>query len=311
MIITVDRLTHAYGDRPVLRGLSFEVERGAAYGVLGPNGCGKSTLFRILATLLPPAGGDAVIDGARLSGRSSAVRRKLGVIFQSPTLDGRLSVEENLIAHGNLYGLSGRELRAGVEAQMEAFEITARRGERVSLLSGGWRRRVEIARALLHAPPVLLMDEASAGLDPGARRAMWTLLHRLREQRGLTILFTTHLMDEAENASTLLLLSEGQALAEDAPEQLKARVGGDVVVFQPAPGTDAAALAEDVSARLGRAAHAVDGEVRVETAAGHRFLAEAMEALPGRIHAAALHRPTLEDVFVNLAGRPLEAAPHA
>lgn len=305
MILTVDNLTHAYGDRPVLQGLSFDVERGAAFGILGPNGCGKSTLFRILATLLPPSGGTAVIDGAPQSGRSSAVRRKLGVIFQSSTLDGRLSVEENLIAHGHLYGISGAPLRTRVAALLEDFELAARRADRVSLLSGGLRRRVEIARALLHEPPVLLMDEASSGLDPAARRAMWAQLHRLRQERNLTILFTTHLMDEAENATRLLLMSEGRALAEDTPAALKARVGGDVVVFEPAPGLTAEDLAQTLRERFALQARALDGEARVETANGHRFLAEAMESLPGRIHAAALHRPTLEDVFVHLAGRPL------
>lgn len=309
MILRVDNLRHSFGDREVLRGLSFQVERGAAYGILGPNGCGKSTLFRILATLLPPAGGTAEIDGAPLGGRTSAVRRKLGVIFQSSTLDGRLSVEENLAAHGNLYGLSGSPLRRRIQAQLAAFQLDERRAERVSLLSGGWRRRVEIARALLHEPPVLLMDEASSGLDPAARRALWSILHQLRAERSLTILFTTHLMDEAENASTLLLMSEGRALAEAPPDTLKAQVGGDVVMFDPAPGIDPASLAAALSTRFDRPAHALGAQVRVETAAGHRFLAEAMEALPGQIHAAALHRPTLEDVFVHLAGRGLEDQP--
>jgi ABC-2 type transport system ATP-binding protein len=306
VIITVDNLTHSFGDRPVLRGLSFQVPRGASYGLLGPNGCGKSTLFRILTTLLPPQSGAATIDGAPLSGRSSAVRRKLGVIFQSSTLDLRLSVEENLLAHGHLYGLSGPSLRDRTRTLMEDFDLLDRRADRVSLLSGGFRRRVEIARALIHEPPVLLMDEASSGLDPAARRSLWLQLHRLREQRGLTILFTTHLMDEAENATTLLLLSEGRALAEDAPQALKARVGGDVVLFHPAPGIDPESLASEISTAFHRPAFASGPEVRVETPNGHRFLAEAMETLPGRIHAAQLHRPTLEDVFVHLAGHPLE-----
>lgn len=306
MIVTAGNLTHAYGGTPALRGLSFQAPRGAAYGVLGPNGCGKSTLFRILATLLRPDGGAAMVDGLPLSGRTSAVRRKLGVVFQSSTLDGRLSVEENLVAHGHLYGMSGRALHARVGNLLDEFELAGRRADRASVLSGGLRRRVEIARALLHEPPVLLMDEASTGLDPAARRTLWNLLHRLRQERGLTVLFTTHLMDEAENASTLLLMSEGRALAEDTPAALKARVGGDVVVFQPAPGLAAQALAGSLAAVFPLNFQALDGEVRVETAAGHRFLAEAMEALPGQIHAAALHRPTLEDVFVHLAGRPLE-----
>lgn len=311
MIVSADKLTHAFGATRVLRGLTFQVAQGAAYGILGPNGCGKSTLFRILATLLKPDAGTASIDGADLRGRSSAVRGKLGVIFQASTLDGRLSVEENLVAHGHLYGISGAALRARVEVLLEEFELGARRRDRVSLLSGGFRRRVEIARALLHEPRVLLMDEASSGLDPAARRAMWASLHQLRASRGLTILFTTHLMDEAENASTLLVMSEGRALAEDTPEALKALVGGDVVSFEPAPGGSAEGLAAALAERFGLEFRAMDGGVRVETPGGHRFLAEAMEALPGRIHAASLHRPSLEDVFVHLAGRPLEEHPHA
>lgn len=307
MIVSVQNLSYAYGERAALRELSFDVEQGSAFGILGPNGCGKSTLFRILATLQKAASGDAIIDGLKLSAGGAAVRRKLGIVFQSGSTDARLTVDENLRAQGMLYGLSGASLSRRADEALELVRLTDRRNDLAGALSGGQRRRVEIAKALLHSPPLLLMDEASSGLDPASRRELWQALHDLRERKGVTILFTTHLMDEAENASRLLLMQEGHAVGEGSPEELKSNVGGDIVVFQPLDN----ALAADLRRIFNVEVIEWSGEVHVETAKGHRFIAEAFEALPGRIEAASLRRPTLEDVFLKLTGQPLDGRPHA
>lgn len=307
MIISVQNLSHRYGERVALDGLTFDVEKSAAYGILGPNGCGKSTLFRILATLQRPAGGDATIDGVPVSGKGIEVRRILGVVFQSSTLDARLTVAENLAIHAQLYGISGRTLRRAVDEALEFVRMESRRDDVAGLLSGGQKRRVEIARALMHRPSVLLMDEASSGLDPAARHEMWEALHELRASRGVTILFTTHLMDEAENATRLLLMNRGRAIAEGSPEEIKRAVGGDVVIFEPAqPGLPGA-----LGQTFGVTAAEVNGEVHVEVSRGHQFIAEAVEALPGMIRSASLRKPTLEDAFLKLSGTLLNGGPDA
>lgn len=307
MIISVQNLSHRYGERVALDGLTFDVEKSAAYGILGPNGCGKSTLFRILATLQRPAAGDATIDGVPVSGKGIEVRRILGVVFQSSTLDARLTVAENLAIHAQLYGISGRTLRRAVDEALEFVRMESRRDDVAGLLSGGQKRRVEIARALMHRPSVLLMDEASSGLDPAARHEMWEALHELRASRGVTILFTTHLMDEAENATRLLLMNRGRAIAEGSPEEIKRAVGGDVVIFEPAqPGLPGA-----LGQTFGVTAAEVNGEVHVEVSRGHQFIAEAVEALPGMIRSASLRKPTLEDAFLKLSGTLLNGGPDA
>lgn len=298
MIISVHNLRHLYGERVALDNLSFEVEKSAAYGILGPNGCGKSTLFRILATLQRPASGEAAIDGVPISARGIDVRRKLGIVFQSSTLDARLTVGENLAIHAHLYGISGGMLRRAVDEALEFVRLDSRRNDLAGQLSGGQKRRVEIARALLHRPSVLLMDEASSGLDPAARHEMWDALHELRASRGVTILFTTHLMDEAENATRLLLMNQGRAVAEGTPNEIKSEVGGDVVLFEPARPELAAALRQ----AFGVAAAEINGEVHVEVSRGHQFIAEAVEALPGMIRSVSLRQPTLEDAFLKLSG---------
>lgn len=301
MIVQVNNLSYAYGSRVALDKLTFGTSAGAAFGILGPNGCGKSTLFKILATLQRPSAGTVVIDGLTLNGNSMAVRGKLGIVFQSGSTDARLTVDENLTAQGNLYGLSGKTLARRVDDVLESVRLTDRRRDPAGTLSGGQRRRVEVAKALLHRPPILLMDEAAAGLDPGSRLELWQTLHALRERQGITILFTTHLMDEAENATRLLLMQKGRAVGEGTPAELKAAVSGDVVVLQARD----TRLASEISAQFGVSAIEVNGEIHVETPEGHRFIAAAFDAFPGRILAASVRRPTLDDVFLKITGHGL------
>jgi ABC-2 type transport system ATP-binding protein len=297
--ISVENITHNYGARTALAGVSFEVGAGEIFGLLGPNGSGKSTLFRILSTMMAPSEGRATVAGLDVTTQSDRVRRHIGVVFQSQSLDKKLSVEENLRSQGHLFGLSGGVLRGRIEETMTRLGLADRRGDLVEALSGGLRRRVEVAKALLHEPAVLLMDEPSTGLDPGARREFWQYIEELRARRGVTVLLTSHVLDDAERCDRLLLLHQGRVVAEGTPAELKARIGGDVVVLDVA---DPEALRGQLTARFGAQAKIADGQVRVEIANGHRFIAEVVEAFPGAIRSVALHKPTLEDVFLNETG---------
>jgi len=302
-VIQVENLTHRYGERTALRNVSFEVARGEIFGLLGPNGGGKSTLFRILSTMMAPSEGRAVIGGCDVVRDRAAVRRQIGVVFQTQSLDKALTVEENLRAQGHLHGLSGALLRERMEHAMTQLNIEDRRKDVVETLSGGLRRRLEIAKALLHRPPVLLMDEASTGLDPAARRDLTRHVERLRDEHGVTILLTTHVLEEADRCNRLVLLHQGEIVTEGSPQALRSRIGGDVVVLEA---EDAKALAVSIEQRFGLRASQVDGQVRVEIENGHRFIAEVVEAFPGAIQSVGLHKPTLEDVFVRETGAQIE-----
>jgi len=302
-VIQVQNLTHRYGDRTALSNVSFEVRKGEIFGLLGPNGGGKSTLFRILSTMMVPTSGRALIAGHDVVRDPAAVRRQVGVVFQTQSLDKALTVEENLRAQGHLHGLRGAVLGGRMERAMERLGIADRRRDLVETLSGGLRRRVEIAKALLHAPQVLLMDEASTGLDPAARRDLSRHIESLRSGDGVTILLTTHILEEAGRCDRLVLLHQGNMVAEGTPAELRARIGGDVVVLRTA---DTALLAAKIEQRFGLRPVTRDGEVRVEIANGHRFIAEVVEAFPGAIESVGLHKPTLEDVFVDQTGASIE-----
>ncbi len=302
-MIQVENLTHRYGDRVALDGVSFSVGKGEIFGLLGPNGGGKSTLFRILSTMMVPNDGRAAIAGHDVEREPAAVRRAVGVVFQTQSLDKALTVEENLRAQGHLHGLSGTLLAERMAAAMERLGLKDRRRDLVDTLSGGLRRRVEIAKALLHRPQVLLMDEASTGLDPAARRDVSRHVEMLRQHDGVTILLTTHILEEAGRCDRLVLLHHGRIVAAGSPAELRSRIGGDVVVLDT---PESAALAAGIRQRFGVEAAAKDGQVRVEIENGHRFIAEAVEAFPGSIDSVGLHKPTLEDVFVRETGAGIE-----
>ena len=303
-MIAVENISHNYGSRTALSNVSFKVGKGEIFGLLGPNGGGKSTLFRILSTMMVPTEGTAVVAGSDVVSQSAEVRRKIGVVFQTQSLDKALTVGENLRAQGHLHGLSGATLRERMEAVMTRLSILDRRNEVVESLSGGLKRRVEIGKALLHKPQVLIMDEASTGLDPGARRELSHYVHELRDTEGVTIVLTTHILDEAERCDRLVLLHQGKIVAQGPPSELRSRVGGGHVVVLEA--ADPAALAAKIEAQFGLKPSIMDGEVRIEIDNGHRFITEVVEAFPGVIDSVALHKPTLEDVFVRETGASIE-----
>jgi ABC-2 type transport system ATP-binding protein len=302
-VIEVENLIHRYGNRVALGGVSFSVGEGEIFGLLGPNGGGKSTLFRILSTMMVPSSGRALVAGHDVVREPAAVRRHVGVVFQSQSLDKALTVEENLRSQGHLHGLSGAVLRERIGHVSEQLGLKERRKDLVESLSGGLRRRVEIAKALLHRPQVLLMDEASTGLDPAARRDLSNYVEGLRKRENVTILLTTHILEEADRCDRLVLLHQGKIVAEGSPRELCSRIGGDVVVLQT---QDAPGLAGKVGQRFGLAPKVMDGQVRVEIPNGHRFITEVVEAFPGAIETVALHKPTLEDVFVRETGASIE-----
>lgn len=297
--IHVERLRYVYGTRVALNDISFSVARGEIFGLLGPNGGGKTTLFKILSTLMQPSGGSALIFNDRLPGAPDAVRRHLGVVFQHPSLDDKLTVAENLLIHGNLYGMHGAALRRRSDVVLHRLGLAERADDRVETLSGGLRRRTELAKALLHQPRLLLLDEPSTGLDPGARRDFMQYLRQLREQDGVTIVLTTHYMEEAERCDRVAILHQGTLVSVGTPAELKQRVGGDVVVVQTG---DPAALQTKIRERFGCEPTLVDGTLRIERARGHELVRDVVEAFPADVTLVTYGKPTLEDVFIHLTG---------
>jgi len=289
--VDVEGLTHRYGERAALDGVAFSVRSGEVFGLVGPNGGGKTTLFKILSTALVPTSGTARVAGIDV--RDGAVRRKIGVVFQAPSLDGKLTVAENLLHHGHLYGLSGGGLRQRIGEELARFGLADRSGDRVEKLSGGLQRRVELAKSLLHRPEVLLLDVPSTGLDPGARRDLWDALRGLK---GVTVLLTTHLLEEAERCDRLAILHKGRVVALGEPLALRAEIGGDVVTVRS---REVEKLAAGIREKLGESPQVVDGTVRLARDRGHEFVGRLVEAFPGMIESVTVAKPSLEDVFMS------------
>ena len=285
--------------RKALQGVTFDVPRGEIFGLLGPNGGGKTTLFRILSTLLVPTAGTARIFGLDVTTQPTDVRKKIGVVFQAPSLDKKLTVLENLRHQGHLYGMHGRALVERSQEMLARVGMSDRAKEMVEHLSGGMQRRVEVAKGLLHRPELLLLDEPSTGLDPGARRDLWEYLRTLREREGVTILATTHLMEEAEKCDRLGILNEGKLVALDSPEALKSQIGGDVITVAA---KDPQRLCEAIRTKFGGTPLVLDGTVRIEREDGHKFIPDLVGAFPGEIDSISVGKPTLEDVFVHQTG---------
>ena len=300
--IRIEDVAHAYGERQALAGISLDVRRGEMFGLLGPNGGGKSTLFNILSTLTPLAHGRVHILNDDLTRRADAIRRRLGVVFQRPSLDAKLTVLENLLHHGHLYGMRGKILRQSAAAALQRLGLFERRSDFVETLSGGLQRRVELAKALLHEPEVLLLDEPSAGLDPGARLDFTAHLETLRDKQGVTILLTTHILEEAERCDRVGILHQGRLVALGAPHDLKRQVGGDVVVIDsPEPET----LRQRLVERFDCKPMVVDDKLRIEIEQGHVFVRDVVEAFADAIQSATFGKPTLADVFIHLTGHQL------
>jgi ABC-2 type transport system ATP-binding protein len=303
-VVRIEGLSYSYGTRRALDQVDLSIEDGEIFGFLGPNGSGKTTLFRILSTLVRPQTGRVTMLGADLATRQDVLRPQLAVVFQSPSLDVQLTARENLRHHGHLYGLGGRPLEDGIERMLAQFSLSDRGNDYVRTLSGGMRRRVELAKGLLTRPRILLMDEPATGLDPAARVDLWRAIQDARRSSGLTVLVTTHLMDEAEECDRLAIMDGGRVVVSGAPGRLKEQIGGDVITLR---GRDAEALRRAIEEKFGLKAEMMDGTVRLERPRAHEFVPQLVEAMPGLIESISVGRPTLEDVFIHATGHRLEA----
>jgi ABC-2 type transport system ATP-binding protein len=299
-VISVQNLIHRYESRTALNGVSFDVRPAELFGLLGPNGSGKTTLFRILSTLMIPTAGRAMVMGQDAAKDSSSVRRLIGVVFQAQSVDPKLTAYENLWHQGHLYGLRGASLKKRVGEILERVGLAERAKELVETFSGGMQRRIELAKGLLHHPGVLLLDEPTTGLDPGARRDLWQYLQTLRDEEHVSVLVTTHLMEEAERCDRLAILNEGNLVALGTPAELKSEIGGDVIILEAA--RDAALLAERIRARFLVETTVLENQVRIERESGHRFVTDVVEAFPGEIDGVSVSKPALEDVFIRRTG---------
>jgi ABC-2 type transport system ATP-binding protein len=304
-VIAVQNIVHRYDGRTALDDVSFDVRPAELFGLLGPNGSGKTTLFRILSTLMIPTAGRALIMGFDAAKEPAALRRQIGVVFQAQSVDEKLTAYENLWHQGHLYGLHGTALKSRIMEILGRVGLADRAKEMVETFSGGMARRVELAKGLLHHPSVLLLDEPTTGLDPGARRDLWQYLKILRDEERVSVIVTTHLMEEAERCDRLAILNEGKLVALGTPTELKHEIGGDVILLDTS--ANAESLAQRISSRFQVEAtvlesHGRTNQVRIEMENGHRFITSLVEAFPGEIEAVSVSKPTLEDVFIHRTG---------
>lgn len=374
--IRIESLSHWYGPRQALAGVSFEVPAGEIFALLGPNGGGKTTLFKILSTSMRPSGGASANGRASMNGKpgvnggagissgagtgsgagtnggagilpasesstgakadrrpahqggsapapdgrpphagrvyirghdvlteSAAVRRVMGVVFQHASLDRKLTVRENLRHQGHLYGLSGRALHDRIDEMLTRFRIADRARDRVETLSGGLARRVDLAKGLLHRPAVLLLDEPCTGLDPQARWELWQFLDASRREDGLTVLMTTHFMDEADRCDRVGIIDLGRLVAVGTPADLKSKIAGACLHLET---DDVEGLVKGLTERFNLHPSVVDQTIRLEHDKAHELIPRLVEAFPERIRSVSLSRPTLEEVFIRHTGRRFE-----
>jgi ABC-2 type transport system ATP-binding protein len=305
-VVSIERLSHSYPParrkqeaRRALNNISFQVGEGQIFCLLGPNGSGKSTLFRILSTLSRLQTGTVKILDKDINTQADLIRQQIGVVFQSPSLDKKLTAGENLLHQGHLYSSRGAELNRRIDEMLKKVGVLDRKKDLVETLSGGIQRRVELAKSLLHHPSLLLLDEPSTGLDPGARREFESYLRELREKDGTTILLTTHILDEAEQCDTIAIFDKGSLVALGSPSELKKEIGGDVISITS---NTASALCEQIKSRFGGSPYMVENTIHIEKSNGHSFIPQLVESFPGQIESITLSKPTLEDVFIHKTG---------
>lgn len=301
MAIEAHGLTKHFGPVVAVDEIDLEVGQGEVFGFLGPNGAGKTTTISMLTTLLKPTSGTAVVGGHDINSDDAGVRTSIGIVFQEQTLDERLTATENLDFHAVLYHVPREVRRERIAEALDLVELTDRANDLVEKFSGGMRRRLEIARGLMHTPKILFLDEPTIGLDPQTRRSLWDHIRRLRETTGVTIFLTTHYMDEAEFCDRIAIMDQAKIVALNTPDGLKRMVGGDVVLVS----TNDAARLVDYLEGLGLSPERRDDGVRVEVEDGARFIPSLARDFEGNIDGIELRRPTLDDVFLKLTGRTI------
>ena len=302
--IEARNLEKRFGAIEAVRGIDLEVRKGEIFGFLGPNGAGKSTTINILCTLLKPTSGTASVAGFDVARQPNEVRQRLGLVFQDPSLDIQLTARENLEFHAFLYRVPKAERAARIAAVLEMVQLTDRAESLVMTFSGGMKRRLEIARGMLHTPEVLFLDEPTIGLDTQTRRHIWAYLNELPKRNGVTIFMTTHYMEEAEYCDRIAIIDHGKIQAIGTPEELKGMVGGDVVTITTADDAVAAPL---IGAIAGVTPTTGDGVLRVEVADGAAFVPKLVRELTVEVTSVAFRRPSLDDVFLKLTGRAIRA----
>jgi ABC-2 type transport system ATP-binding protein len=310
-MVQVDGLARSFGKIEAVKGVSFDITEGEIFGFLGPNGAGKSTTINMLCTLLKPTAGGATLNGFDVQRDRSDVRRSIGLVFQQPTLDEYLTAEQNLRFHAYAYAIPKEIRDQRMRELLEMVDLWDRRKTPVRNYSGGMKRRLEIARGLLHLPRVLFLDEPTLGLDPQTRRSIWNYLLDLRERENLTIFLTTHYMDEAENADRIAVIDHGEIQALDSPAGLKAMVGGDLVTVAT---EDLDAAVAEIGDRFGIEATKGDDTLTFHVDGGEAFLPEFVRGFSQPITSIGLRKPTLDDVFLEVTGHEIrdeELSEHA
>jgi ABC-2 type transport system ATP-binding protein len=298
-IISTRKLGKVFGDLVAAHDIDLEIARGEIFGLLGPNGAGKTTTINMLVTILPPTSGTATVNGYDVQREATLVRKSVGIVFQEPSIDTALTARENLVLHGRLYAVPRRELKARVDEMLALVELTERADDIVKKFSGGMKRRLEIARGLLHRPPVLFLDEPTLGLDPATREHIWAYIRRLRREAGTTVLLTTHYLEEADVlADRVAIIDHGAVVALDTPERLKASLGGDVVRLKTKTARVAFAALPFVEKIEGEDG----GELRLTVREASKNLAAIIQAA-GEVEAVEVRRATLDDVFLHFTGR--------
>ncbi len=300
--VGVDQLAKTFDDIVAVDGISFDIPVGEFFGFLGPNGAGKSTTINILCTLLRPTSGRAVVAGYDVASHPADVRRHIGLVFQDPTLDEYLTAEENLRFHAELYGVPRDLAEERLRDVLEMVELWDRRKGIVATFSGGMKRRLEIARGLLHSPRVLFLDEPTVGLDPQTRAHIWSYIEELRRRESITIFLTTHYMDEAEHCDRIAIIDHGGIVAIDTPEALKSSVGRDRIELRT---VDDQAAMDELRDRLGLDPTTAEGAIRIYVPNGDRFIPTLFADLSVPILSVSLAQPTLDDVFMSYTGRTI------
>ncbi|HTU76302.1 MAG TPA: ATP-binding cassette domain-containing protein [Trebonia sp.] len=305
LAVEVRDLVKSYGQIAAVRGIGFEVKPGETFGFLGPNGAGKSTTIKILCTLVTPTAGEARVAGYEVVRDRDKVRQNIGLVFQDTTLDSYLTGEQNLRFHADLYGVPRQQVEPRLKQVLDMVDLWDRRGSVVGTYSGGMKRRLEIARGLLHAPRVLFLDEPTVGLDPQTRSSIWEYINDLKQREDITIFLTTHYMDEAENCDRIAIVDHGKIVVLDTPEALKASVGKDRV--QITTDDDAETIAE-LKARFAIEAAMHERQVTFNVEEGERFVPRLFAELSTPIRSVSVARPTLDDVFMSYTGKTIRDA---
>lgn len=301
-IIIVENLTKQFGNINAVDGISFEVQSGTIFGFLGPNGAGKTTTINILCTLMSPTSGRASIDGHDCMKESSEVRKKMGIVFQDNTLDKELTAYENLLFHSYLYNISKRVRKIKIDDALNFVGLYERKDEPVKKFSGGMKRRLEVARAIIHQPKVLFLDEPTLGLDPQSRTNLWEFISELPKKHDVTVFMTTHYMEEAEICNKIAIIDKGKIIAQGSPNELKKMVGGDVIYLKT---KDNFAATNEIKKMLNLEAEEKGEEIFISVSKGDACIPKLINTLGDMVISVRLQRPTLNDVFLKLTGKTI------